>query len=261
MKYIIALIGINFTLFAQDTTYFNSKSKRCIKDSADYYRVIVKHSDNDFDVTFFYMSGVKKSEGHYRYLNPEFKLGKFTYYSENGAVTAVKNFNSQEHGKSVFYFPNGKIKSIINYNQGKRIDTTFTFYETGELKRYQLYLNEGNEVQGKVFTKSGNDTVFYPYEEGAKHSFNEKDYYELWYKHLIYPKEARKDGFRGEVVVFCIVNEFGVLENATVYKSTHKFLEENALDFIKKIPKWIPARYDGVPIKSIAKLVIPFRFR
>jgi TonB family protein len=205
------------------------------------------------------MNGNKKAQGHYRYMEPEYRQGKFNYYSEDGKLSATRTFFSKEHGTSTYYYPNGNVMVTRKYNEGIEIDSLKSYYASGELKRIQLF--SGKTPTGKVYTKTGADTVFYAYEERAFYKGTKQELDEFAYRHLIYPKQAKKDGFKGIVIVLCTVTENGILEEAKVLKTSHDFLNDNALEFVKKIPAWNPSRNDGVPYKSKAIISINFGFR
>jgi periplasmic protein TonB len=74
-----------------------------------------------------------------------------------------------------------------------------------------------------------------------------------WYNYLghnvKYPDWASLRGIRGTVVVKFVVDENGNVTDVKAVSGPYE-LRESAIDVIKKSPKWIPSKRNGVPIKS-----------
>jgi uncharacterized protein len=60
------------------------------------------------------------------------------YYDDGTIEVEAKFVDFMEEGKFVWKYKNGKPKWIETYSAGKQIDTTYCYYETGELKRKVL---------------------------------------------------------------------------------------------------------------------------
>ena len=74
-----------------------------------------------------------------------------------------------------------------------------------------------------------------------------------------YPIKAEKKGIDGRVIVVFFVEKDGSVTNAKVVKSADPILDAAALRIIQKMPKWIPGKVKGIPVR--AKYTIPFTFR
>jgi protein TonB len=72
-----------------------------------------------------------------------------------------------------------------------------------------------------------------------------------------YPSELKRTGASGVVAVNIVIDEKGVVENATVAKSSNPGFEAPAIAAMKK---WTfkPGKKDGVPVK--VRVTIPLRF-
>jgi protein TonB len=73
-----------------------------------------------------------------------------------------------------------------------------------------------------------------------------------------YPEIAKEAGIDGTVYVYYEIDKKGNVANAKVVRSVHKYLDEAALDAVKKLPKHTPGSQQG---KAVAvKYNIPVRF-
>ena len=74
-----------------------------------------------------------------------------------------------------------------------------------------------------------------------------------WYNYLghnvNYPEWAMRRGIRGTVVVKFVVEANGTITNVKAVSGPSQ-LWESAIDVIRKSPKWLPSRRNGVPVKS-----------
>jgi len=69
---------------------------------------------------------------------------------------------------------------------------------------------------------------------------------------------ARKAGISGKVLIEFIVSEDGKIIEPKVVKGIGYGCNEEAIRIIKLMPKWIPGKQDGKPIK--VKLILPIIF-
>ena len=75
-------------------------------------------------------------------------------------------------------------------------------------------------------------------------------------KNLKYPKDSRT--VKGKVFIEFIVNVDGSLSDFKILKGLGEPFDSSALETIKKMPNWIPAKRDNKPILS--KMVMPVTF-
>lgn len=74
-----------------------------------------------------------------------------------------------------------------------------------------------------------------------------------------YPKEAKKQGIEGRVLLSFIIEQNGEIEEVETISSDHPDLEAEAIRVVKKFKTWVPAFKDGKPVRVEYKL--PFRFQ
>lgn len=76
---------------------------------------------------------------------------------------------------------------------------------------------------------------------------------------LVYPSAAAEEGVSGKVSVQFVVEKDGSLTNVKVIRGKHSALDQEAVRVIRKMPKWIPGRNNGAPVRVIYMLPITFK--
>jgi protein TonB len=86
-------------------------------------------------------------------------------------------------------------------------------------------------------------------------------YYDYILRNIQYPKDAREAKITGKVIVEFVIEKDGLISasNIKVLKSPHKSLSKEAIRLIKKGPKWIAGKKNGIPVRT--KKVFPISFK
>jgi TonB family protein len=95
----------------------------------------------------------------------------------------------------------------------------------------------------------------------AQFGENENAIFQYMIKNIRYPSEAREEGIMGKVYLQFIIKADGSINNIIVLRGVNIFLDYEAWDFIANMPKWNPAKKNGVRIDSIYTLPINFTLR
>jgi TonB family protein len=74
-----------------------------------------------------------------------------------------------------------------------------------------------------------------------------------------YPKEAEDAGVQGRVIVTFVVEKDGSITGAKIFRSVDPALDAEALRVINGMPKWIPGKQNGEPVR--VKYTVPVTFR
>ena len=77
-------------------------------------------------------------------------------------------------------------------------------------------------------------------------------------ENITYPVLAEVTGVEGKVVVTFDVNDDGTISNVKVKNSVNSILDEEVVSKVESMPKWIPARQNGRPVKM--KYTLPINF-
>ncbi|MEE1062679.1 MAG: energy transducer TonB [Paludibacteraceae bacterium] len=73
---------------------------------------------------------------------------------------------------------------------------------------------------------------------------------------LVYPSDG---GVQGRVIVGFVVEKDGSITNVDIVRSVHPALDEAAINFVNKMPKWIPAKNNGKIVRSRYYLPVVFK--
>ncbi len=76
-----------------------------------------------------------------------------------------------------------------------------------------------------------------------------------------YPAAASEEGVQGRVVVEFVVGKDGSISNVRVVRSRHPALDKEAIRVIKAMPKWVPGRNNGQPVKVTYTLPVSFKLQ
>ncbi len=91
---------------------------------------------------------------------------------------------------------------------------------------------------------------FYPGGEEAMYKFIGNN--------IKYPNIAREKEITGTVIVTFVVEEDGAISGVQLLKGIGEGCDEEALRVVKSMPKWIPAKQNGVNVKC--RFNLPIRF-
>lgn len=83
--------------------------------------------------------------------------------------------------------------------------------------------------------------------------------YQFLGRTIIYPEEALELGIMGRVVVQFTITKDGTLSDIKVIESPHPILTKEALEVLKYMPKWIPAKVEGRPVELV-RYNLPMKF-
>ena len=83
--------------------------------------------------------------------------------------------------------------------------------------------------------------------------------FEYLSKNIQYPEAAKKNGIQGRVLVSFIVEKDGAISNAKVVKTVESSLDKEALRVVTTMPKWVPGKQNGEPVR--VKYTAPLTFR
>lgn len=79
-------------------------------------------------------------------------------------------------------------------------------------------------------------------------------------QNLVYPVIAQEQEIQGSVILEFVVEKDGSIGDVKVIKSLSKECDQAAIDVVRKLPRFIPARKQGKPVAVMFRLPIRFRF-
>ncbi len=89
----------------------------------------------------------------------------------------------------------------------------------------------------------------------------ESEMYKWLGANIVYPPAAAEEGVSGRVVVEFVVGKDGSITNVRVVRPRHPALDKEAVRVVKAMPKWIPGRNNGQPVKVTYTLPVTFKLQ
>lgn len=77
-------------------------------------------------------------------------------------------------------------------------------------------------------------------------------------ENIIYPEEARENQIQGTAYITFVVNQDGSIVDVRGLASPDRSLEEEAIRVVKLMPKWIPGKQRGKPVRVQFNMPIKF---
>lgn len=78
---------------------------------------------------------------------------------------------------------------------------------------------------------------------------------------IVFPTIAAEEGVSGRVVVEFVVGKDGSISDVRVVRPRHPALDKEAVRVVKAMPKWIPGRNNGQPVKVTYTLPVNFKLQ
>lgn len=83
--------------------------------------------------------------------------------------------------------------------------------------------------------------------------------FEFLSKNIKYPVQAEAKGIQGRVIATFVVEQDGSISNVAIAKSVDPLLDKESTRLIKNMPKWIPGKQGGKPVR--VKYTLPITYR
>lgn len=215
--------------------YYNEKGES-VKESGAVFMVVVtpNTTTGTYKVdTYNYAGPLFRSE-EFKDYEQTIAEGRFVYYGLHNLVDSAGMYkNNLRHGDWYFFEGNGSLKFVKTYENGVLVKTqqpdkgysTFKLLNEKQSTNIQeSYYNPGHKVWINFLNKG-----------------------------IYYPARARKLKTIGNVIVFFIINEEGIINDFFLLRSIEYSLDAVILKLFESTPQWVPAYKDGQPVKSFRK--------
>ncbi len=157
------------------------------------------------------------------------------------------------------WYDKGQLFYTFSYVDGLPHGEAFTYYATGARKRVEVF-EKGQIMEGRCFTKTGQDTAFFPHEKMPEYPGGLGKLYQYLGTHVVYPKKALKRNVQGVVVLQFVVSKTGQIDNVDVVRPVHPDLDKEAIRVVSGMPTWQPGQQEGVFKNVRYTLPIAFKF-
>lgn len=102
--------------------------------------------------------------------------------------------------------------------------------------------------------------VFEDVDLKASYPGGEKEMWKFIWKNLRYPENALENGIEGVVEAEILILDNGEICNVSFINDPGGGTANEVLKIIKLMPKWIPAKENGLNINSVVKISVTFKF-
>lgn len=232
MRFLVIIIYLLFVpgmLISQslETSYLDDAFRVVdTEDEASYVREVSTSESGLFMVDVYYHPSHKiKMTGSYSDEELEKEEGLFTYYYRNGQVESK-----------------GMCSSGVKFGVWER------FLWDGTARPEKFY--SGATVDELLNTKYRSQNAQFPGGEAELFSYIESN--------IQYPDQALEQKIEGEVIVSFVINEEGEVQNPSITKSAHYYLDKEAERLVANMPLWEPAVKGGYTLQS--NFVLPITF-
>lgn len=74
-----------------------------------------------------------------------------------------------------------------------------------------------------------------------------------------YPTKCKKDRIEGKVIVRFLIEDNGSVKDVFIQKSVHPDLDKEAIRVVKSMPRWIPGKKNGSPVRAYYSVPVDFK--
>lgn len=266
LKFCLLFLGFNMLSYGQDSIEYFPQEQLMIDNCTD--------ADNEAQCLYKHTQNKILS-----FLEENKKI--ITKHSKD-TLGVMANFEVDENlqiieGKSWFSIKNRKLdKKLGNAVEQIFLDLRFTSVSNRKkppiVSRHILnFMYLVNPRAENVFTPLESDKKYsggtieeiprFPGCEGLNEQEARKCFQQQMQNHIKryfrYPKEAVEKKLSGKVAIIFIINKDGEAENIRT-RGPHPILEKEAVRIIKLLPKMVPGKQNGVPVKVPYSIPITF---
>lgn len=218
----------------------------------------------------YYDTGKQKSST--QYINGE-KNGKAYGYDESGTMNASYIFkNDKEIEPRVYYYEDGAKKMTLDIDspalEKYGYQLNYAAYYSG---KFELFDSIGNKVcdgkyeEGELVNSNCSkevllsEKIIFPVEEMPQFPGGDTEMFKFLFGKINYPVVAKNNDVQGLVVLNFNVLKDGSITDIKILRGIDPSIAEEAVRVLKLMPKWIPGKVDGKPVKVSYKLPVRFK--
>jgi TonB family protein len=201
--------------------------------------------------------------------------GQCTWYYQNGKKSTETFFvKGERDGLSRWYYEDGSPQWALHYKKGKKYYAQYWTNEgtpqlnngTGLIaaRDNQLPHTQYTEVKDSVLvrhfevTDQPQDTVYIKADVDPMFQGGMNMFYSKLARSIVYPPQARDSEIQGQVMLSFIVDKQGNAIDVKVEQGIGYGCDEAALTAFHKQKGWMPATYQGKPVKMRMRLPVKF---
>lgn len=200
----------------------------------------------------YYLSGQLQSREGFENVRKRLYSGTSEYFYESGQLKERAEYaHGQRNGEVRFYYPNGQLQERGVYAHDQPNGELALYHPTGQLKRREQYV-EGKRTTGECFAPDGTPIVFFEFEIMPRYPEGDGGFAAIITAiahNFRYPKDARRAGIQGRVLVSFNVTEQGVVDDIRIVQPLFPSIDAEAMQAVYRLKRFTPGQQDGKPVK------------
>lgn len=122
-------------------------------------------------------------------------------------------------------------------------------------------ISQQSSSEADINTDVSEDTVFEFSEELPRFPGGESALLRFIAEHLQYPTVALENNIQGRVNIRFVVEKDGSIGNVEVQRGVDINLDNEAIRVVKSMPKWLPGKQNGMPVRCYFTIPINFKIQ
>lgn len=115
------------------------------------------------------------------------------------------------------------------------------------------------EINDVVDAEPDKNDAFYSVEEDPEFPGGKEALAKYLQDSLRYPAICKERGVQGRVIVQFVINPDSTINDIWVVRPVHPHLDKEAVRLVEAMPKWIPGKQRGIPVRVRFTLAVNFR--
>lgn len=151
---------------------------------------------------------------------------------------------NEQDEKETFYYPYSYMINLWKYESYESFSKKIKSNET-----------EGCFVENGLFKEPNKDQAMTCYPEFKGGSKALEAYIDA---HTTSHDDLYREGVSGQVIVNFVINTDGSISEATIARSVHPTLDQEALNIVSAMPRWKPGRVNGKKVKCVNNVAVNY---
>jgi protein TonB len=176
-------------------------------------------------------------------------------YYLSGQLQSSEEFDNirkrSYHGVSECFTETGRLVSRAEFDHGRRTGDLILYYPSGQLKRREHYAADLRST-GECFAADGRPVPFFEFEIMPRYSEGNGSMLAIIQaigRNFRYPKDARRAGVEGRVLVSFNVTALGTVADVQIKESLFPSVDAEAIQAVYRLKRFTPGQQDGQPVQ------------
>lgn len=181
--------------------------------------------------------------------------GEVRDYFLSGQLQSSEQFEHiaqrRYHGVSEYFDERGLLLMHVEFAHTQRTGKLVLYYPSGQLKRREQYTGS-ERVAGECFAADGKSIPYFEYEVMPRYSGGDGSFQAIIAAiahNFHYPKDARRAGVEGRVLLTFNVTQLGTVADVQVKEALFPSIDVEAVQAVYRLKRFAPGQQDGQPVQ------------